>query len=84
MPHYIKTYLERRQREKFKSKVLQKAKLRAILGTKSSNPQLQRFKNYCLITKASRSVHYRLGLSRHILRKYGTQGYINGMKSSSW
>jgi len=84
MPRYIKTYLDSKRRKSYKEKIFRSNRLKTYLGYTCDNVQIRRFKTYCQLTGASKSVYSQFALSRHGLRKYANFGLIPGVKPSSW
>jgi ribosomal protein S14 len=45
---------------------------------------ISKIQTYCLFLKNKRSIFKKFKLSRHILKKYAAQGFIIGLKKSSF
>lgn len=45
---------------------------------------ISKYRTYCMFLGNSRSIFQRFKLSRHICKKYGSQGFIVGLKKSSF
>jgi small subunit ribosomal protein S14 len=43
-----------------------------------------RYRNRCAITGRPRGFFKDFGLSRHVLREYGLQGLLPGVRKASW
>ena len=43
-----------------------------------------RYRNRCAVTGRSRAYYSKFGLSRNVIREYGSAGLISGLKKSSW
>lgn len=43
-----------------------------------------RYRNRCAITGRPRAYYSKFGLSRNVIREYGSFGLISGLKKSSW
>lgn len=48
------------------------------------NNSISKTHNICRFTGRSKSVFNKYKMSRMVFRKYGENGYINGLKKSSW
>jgi small subunit ribosomal protein S14 len=48
------------------------------------NSSPSRCRNRCWVTGRSRAFYRDFGLSRHVLREFGNDGLIPGLKKSSW
>jgi small subunit ribosomal protein S14 len=43
-----------------------------------------RYRNRCALTGRPRAYYSKFGLSRNVIREYGSFGLISGLKKSSW
>jgi len=84
MAHYIKFYIDDKQRKRFNERFARYNRLNAYLINISTNFKPKRFKTYCQLTGASRSVYSQFAISRHCLRKYANFGLIPGVRPASW
>jgi small subunit ribosomal protein S14 len=84
MPHYIKLYIDDKGRKRFNERFARYNRLNEYLFNTSVEQQTRRFKTYCQLTGASRSIYSQFGLSRHCLRKYANFGLIPGVRPASW
>jgi len=84
MPRYINIYKDNKQRIKFNEKLYRNNKLKLYLHQTIKQQQIHKFKNYCQITGAGKSIYSQFMLSRHSLRKYLNFGLIPGAMPSSW
>lgn len=84
MPRYISIYIEHKKRIKFSEKQLRNRRLKEYLHQTLPSPQIHKFKNYCQLTGAGKSVYSQFALSRHSLRKHLNFGLIPGVMPSSW
>jgi len=48
------------------------------------NNSISKTHNICRFTGRSKSVFNKYKMSRMVFRKYGENGYINGLKKASW
>jgi len=48
------------------------------------NSSLSRHRNRCWVTGRSRGYFKDFGLSRHVLREMANEGFIPGLRKSSW
>jgi ribosomal protein S14 len=45
---------------------------------------IRRFTNFCIISGASKAIYRHVRLSRHMFKRYASNGDINGVRRSSW
>lgn len=50
----------------------------------SYKSSIAKYRKYCILLGNSRSIFQRFKLSRHILKKYASNGFITGLKKSSF
>lgn len=84
MATYIKRYTDSKRRSNFKEKLLRRNRLKYYLTHTRFTPQIIKYKTYCQLTGAARSVYYGFALSRHCFRNYANFGYLPGVITSSW
>jgi ribosomal protein S14 len=87
MIYYLKFRLDDLQRKqfRFKEKTYRQYNLNYVLGKRTVEyPPKHRFKSYCFITSAPRSVYRHFSLSRWFFRKYANSGLMVGIQTSSW